>query len=125
MTLPGQGFDIFLENFFSQKTSHVRVVLEQLELRIDRPIENVSKGLRKRLPVFRGWRLFGVGAMLKSHRQGFFVGDWFSQLCTGEEPLPCFQLQLILNIRRRTVLVPDLFGEDSPTTNNQREGKEP
>ena len=33
--------------------------------------------------------------------------------------------ELVTTIMGRTVLVPDLFGEDSPTTNNQREGKEP
>ena len=77
MTLPGQGFDIFLENFFSQKTSHVRVVLEQLELRIDRSVEKVSKRLGKRFSFLRDWRLSGVSAMLRGHRQGFFVGEWF------------------------------------------------
>ena len=49
MTLSGQGFNIFLEDFLSQKASHVRVVLEQLELFVNRSVEKVSKRLGKRL----------------------------------------------------------------------------
>ena len=77
MTLSGQGFNIFLEDFLSQKASHVRVVLEQLELFVNRSVEKVSKRLGKRLSFLRGWRLSGVSAMLRGHRQGFFVGEWF------------------------------------------------
>jgi hypothetical protein len=101
VAFPGQGLDLLLKNLLSKEPGHVRVMLEQLEFRVDRLVENVSKRLWNRLLLIRGWRLFGVGAMLSSHRQGFFVGDWFSQLCTGEEPLPCFQHQLTLNIRPR------------------------
>ena len=77
MTLSGQGFNIFLEDFLSQKASHVRVVLEQLELFVNRSVEKVSKRLGKRLSFLRDWRLSGVSAMLRGHRQEFFVGEWF------------------------------------------------
>jgi hypothetical protein len=70
VTLAGQGFDIFLKDFFGQQASHVRMVFEQLELRVDRSIENVSKWLGNRLSVFGSWCLFGVGAMLSSHNRG-------------------------------------------------------
>jgi hypothetical protein len=65
------------------------VVLDQVELRVDRSVEKVSKRLGKRLSFLRGWRLSGVSATLRIHRQGFFVGDWFNELSTGEEPLVC------------------------------------
>ena len=52
VVLSGHRFDFLLKNLLSKEAGHVRVVFEQLELRIDRPIENVSKGLRKRLSVF-------------------------------------------------------------------------
>jgi len=77
------------------------VVLDQLELRVDRAVENVSERLGT--IGFCGWRLFGVGAMLRSHRQGFFVGERSLLMCTGEEPLLRIESQLTLNIRPRRV----------------------
>ena len=75
------------------------MVLDQLELRVDRAVENVSERLGT--IGFCGWRLFGVGAMLRSHRQGFFVGERLLLMCTGEEPLLRIEFQLDLNIHPR------------------------
>ena len=53
VALPGQGLDIFLQDFLGQKAGHVRVMLEQLEFRVDRLVENVSKRLWNRLLLIR------------------------------------------------------------------------
>ena len=82
VALSGETGDFLFENFLGQQASHFCVMLNQMELRIDRSIKNVSKGASS-------WRLFGVSATLRIRRQGFFVGDWFNELSTGEEPLVC------------------------------------
>ena len=92
VALSGETSDFLLEEFLGLKASHFCVVLNQMELRVDRAVEDFSKRLG-------GWRLFGVGAMLRSHRQGFFVGEKSLLVCTGEEPLLRIEFQLTLSIR--------------------------
>jgi len=94
VALSSKILDFFLKQFLSQEASHLCVVLNQAEFRVDRAVENVSKGST-------GWRLFGVSAMLRGHRQGFFVGERLLLMCTGEEPLLRIEFQLDLNIHPR------------------------
>ena len=82
VALSGETSDFLFENFLGQQASHFCVMLNQMELRIDRAVE----GLLKRLG---SWRLFGVSAMLRSHGQSFFVGEWFYNCVhRGRTPFP-------------------------------------
>ncbi|MCS4178592.1 hypothetical protein GGQ07_000004 [Salinibacter ruber] len=67
------------------------MMLNQLELRVDRSVKNVSKGST-------GWRLFGVSARLNSHN-GVLLRFEIDRSCAEEEPLLCIEFQLTLNIR--------------------------
>lgn len=79
---PGQGFDIFLQDFFGQQAGHVRVMLEQLELRVDRSIEKASKSSG-------GWRLFGGGAMLRGRNRASSLVIGLVDYPLGRTPTPC------------------------------------
>jgi len=57
MALANRRLDLFLQNLTCQKTRDLRVVLQKLELHVNRFIEQV-------LQRFGRWRLFGVSPML-------------------------------------------------------------
>ena len=60
MPLPGETGDFLFENLLGQQAGHLCVVLDQVELCVDRAVEGFAQCLSS-------WRLFGAGAMLSSH----------------------------------------------------------
>ena len=81
VALSGETSDFLLEEFLGQKASHFCVVLNQMELRVDRAVE----GLVQR---FGSWRLFGVGAMSRSHNRGSSSVKSRCLCAPGKNPFP-------------------------------------
>jgi len=59
------AFDLFVKDLLGQQAGHLCMMLDQLELRVDRAVENVSKGsISWRLIV--GRTMFGhIGVLLR------------------------------------------------------------
>jgi len=79
VALSSKILDFLLKEFLCQKASHFRVMLNQMKLRVDRPVE----GLVQRLG---SWRLFGVGAMLRGHNRGSSSVKGFCLCAPGKNP---------------------------------------
>jgi hypothetical protein len=70
-------------------------MLNQVELRVDRTVENLSESFRA--IGLCSWRLFVAAATLGSHN-GVLLRLEIDRLCAEEEPLLCFEFQLRMNI---------------------------
>ena len=75
VALSGETGDFLVKDLLGQQASHLCVVLDQVELCVDRAVETVLKRLGTTGLSTTGLsslRLVGVSAMLRIHNQGFF-----------------------------------------------------
>jgi hypothetical protein len=68
VALASKRLDFFFHNLGGQKTGHLRVVPEQVQLHLDRLIQ---QAFERRY----WWQLFWTRAMFGIHERGSFLGD--------------------------------------------------